>query len=205
MKLYWSSRSPFVRKVMIVAHETGIADRIERIPVEVALAKPNKAVMADNPLNKIPALVRDDGLALFDSLVICEYLDALQVRPTLIPPAGDARWRALRWHALGNGLLDLLILWRSERMRPDGQRADAVLAAFAVKLAPSLARLEDEADALAAAPFGIGQIGVGCALAYLDFRFADQAWRTGRDRLARWYVDFAARPSVVATAFFDPV
>jgi glutathione S-transferase len=203
MKLYWSSRSPFVRKVMIAAHELGLADRIETIPVVVALAQPNADVMAVNPLNKIPTLVTDDGTVLFDSAAICEYLDSLHGGGTLFPAAPAARWSALRWHALGNGMLDALILWRTERTRPEAQRSQAMLDAFARKIEATLALLEREAADLAAAPVTIGAIGVGAALGYLDFRFADVAWRTGRPRLAAWYETFAQLPSMRATSPHD--
>lgn len=203
MKLYWSSRSPFVRKVMIAAHELGLADRIETIPVVVALAQPNADVMAVNPLNKIPTLITDDGIVLFDSAAICEYLESLPGGGTLFPAAPAARWPALRWHALGNGMLDALILWRTERTRPEAQRSQAVLDAFKLKIEAALALLEREAADLAAAPVTIGAIGVGAALGYLDFRFDDVAWRTGRPQLAAWYETFAQRPSMRATAPHD--
>jgi glutathione S-transferase len=203
MKLYWSSRSPFVRKVMIAAHELGLAARLEPIPVVVALAQPNPTVMAVNPLNKIPTLILDDGSALFDSTVICEHLDALQGAPRLFPSAPAERWPALRWHALGNGMLDGLILWRGEQMRPDAQRSGGVLDALAKKTDAALALLEQEADALARAPVSIGSIGVAAALGYLDFRFADLAWRTGHPKLAAWYDGFAQRPSMRATEPHD--
>jgi glutathione S-transferase len=203
MKLYWSSRSPFVRKVMIAAHELGLADRLEPIPAVVAAAQPNQAVMAVNPLNKIPTLILDDGSALFDSTVICEYLDGLQGAPRLFPRAPAERWPALRWHALGNGLLDILILWRSERMRPEAQRSAALLEAFGQKLEAALALLEREAAALRHAPVSIGSVGVAAALGYLDFRFAELAWRGGRPLLAAWYDDFAQRPSMRATTPHD--
>jgi glutathione S-transferase len=203
MKLYWSSRSPFVRKVMIAAHEIGLAARLEPIPAVVALAQPNLDVMAVNPLNKIPTLIADDGSTHFDSTAICEYLDSLHDGPRLFPSAPAERWPALRFHALGNGMLDALILWRGERMRPEAQRSGAVLAAFALKIEATLALLEREADMLAGAPVSIGQIGVGAALGYLDFRFTDLAWRNGRPRLATWYDGFAQRPSMRATAPHD--
>ncbi len=203
MKLFWSSRSPFVRKVMIAAHELGLADRLELEPVVVALAQPNDAVMAHNPLNKIPTLITDDGQTLFESGLICEYLDGLATAPRLFPSAPALRWPALRWHALGTGLLEVLILWRSERMRPDGQRSDAVVVALGRKAEATLARLEQEADALAAAPVTIGPVALGAALGYLDFRFTDLPWRTGRPRLAAWYAAFAQRPSMRATEPHD--
>jgi len=203
MKLFWSSRSPFVRKVMIAAHELGLAARLEPIPAVVAASQPNQAVMAVNPLNKIPTLILDDGGVLFDSTVICEYLDLLHGEPRLFPRDPAERWPALCWHALGNGMLDILILWRSERMKPDAQRSGALLDAFAQKLEAALALLEREADALGRAPVAIGHVGVAAALGYLDFRFADLAWRSGRPRLAAWYEGFAQRPSMRATEPHD--
>lgn len=202
MTLYWSSRSPFVRKVMVAAHELGLAERITRVPTVVALtAVPDDALLARNPLGRIPTLVLADGTALFDSLVICEYLDGLRGAPTLFPPPGPARLAALRRHALGTGLCEMLVLWRTERARPEPSQA--MLEGFARKLAASLAALEAEAPALAAAPFGIGHIAIGCALGYLDFRYADRPWRPGCPALAAWYEGFRARPSARATEHAD--
>ena len=118
MKLLWSSRSPFVRKVMIAAHEVGIADRIRTERVLVAANKPNADVMAVNPLNKIPTLVLDDGTALYDSRVICEYLDTLHEGPKLFPADAGARWTALRRQALGDGLMATIVLRLGEQARP---------------------------------------------------------------------------------------
>ena len=201
MKLYWSSRSPYVRKVMIAAHELGLADRLEPIPVVVALAQPNATVMVHNPLNKIPTLLTDDGQTLFESVLICEYLDSMAGTPRLFPAAPAARWPALRWHALGNGLLDTLLPWRGEQLRQDA-RAD-VIAALGAKTTATLALLEGEADALATARVAIGHIAVGTALGYLDFRFADLNWRDGHPRLTAWYAGFATRPSMRATEPHD--
>ena len=103
MRLYWSSRSPFVRKAMIAAHETGVASRIETIRVEVAVTKLNADVMAHNPLNKIPTLVLENGEVLFDSRVICEYFDSLTTGPRLFPSNPAERWVALRRDATGRG------------------------------------------------------------------------------------------------------
>ena len=135
MKLHWSPRSPFVRKVMIFAYEAGLADRFERVRSVVAMTKPNAALMPDNPLSKLPTLVLDDGSALFDSFVICEYLDGLHAGAPLVPKAGPERWQVLRWHALGNGLLDMLVLWRNERDREPQRQLKELLDAFAVKYA----------------------------------------------------------------------
>ncbi|MDI3307344.1 MAG: glutathione S-transferase [Acetobacteraceae bacterium] len=204
MKLHWSSRSPFVRKVMVAAHETGLADRIERIPTLVGLAIANREILARNPLGKIPALVLEDGTMLFDSGVICEYLDGLHDGPKLFPPSGPARIAALRRQALGTGYCGMLVLWRSEQARE--APSAAILEGFARKHAAVLAvlaALEAEAPALAATPFGIGHIAIGCALSYLDFRFAALGWRAGCPRLAEWHAGFCARPSVRATEHVD--
>ena len=116
MKLHWSPKSPYVRKVMICAHELGLADRIELVRSVAAMLKPNPRLMEDNPLSKIPTLVLPDGFALFDSAVICEYLNDL-AGGSLFPSHGNDKWQALRWHAFGDGLLDAAILWRNERER----------------------------------------------------------------------------------------
>ena len=202
MKLHWSPRSPFVRKVMIAAHELGVAGRIATVRTVVRMGMPNAELLPDNPLSKIPTLVLDDGRVLFDSLTIIDYLDDL-AGGSLIPRAGDARWQALTRHALGNGLLDLLILWRNERDKPAAAQTAEWLSSFAAKAEATLDHLERDAAALGETPFGIGQIGIGCALSYLDFRFGDMDWRTPRPALAAWHAGFAARPSARATEAVD--
>jgi glutathione S-transferase len=201
MKLHWSPRSPFVRKVMIVAHERGLAERIARVRTVAAMTKPHAELMKDNPLSKIPTLVLDDGSVLYDSPVICEYLDSYDGNPTLFPADAQARLIALRRQALGDGFLDLLVLTRNERERT--QPSELHLASAAARKAAVLKSLEQEADAFTAAPFGIGHIAIGCALCYLDFRFAEEEWRSNHPRIAAWHRAFAARPSVRATEPVD--
>jgi glutathione S-transferase len=200
MRLHWSPRSPFVRKVMIAAHELGLADRIATVRTRVSMTEPHAGILADNPIGKIPTLVLEDGTALYDSGVICEYLDAL-AGGTLVPRDGPARWTALRRHALGTGFLDMLILWRYERARVEPH--PGVLAGFEGKAAATLAALEAEAPALGRDAFSIGHLALGCALGYLDFRFAELGWREGRPALAAWAEGFAARPSVRAVPVMD--
>lgn len=200
-RLHWSSRSPFVRKVMVVAHEAGVAERIERIPTVVALTRQDPEVLRRNPLGKIPTLLLEDGGVLYDSVVICEYLDALGGTPRLFPANQPARIESLRRHALGNGMMDFLLLWRGElgRTNPDPR----ILDGFATKLAATLAALDAEADALSAGPLDIGRVTIGCALSYLDFRWPEAGWRTAHPALAAWHAGFAARPSVQATEHID--
>jgi glutathione S-transferase len=201
MKLHWSPRSPFVRKIMIVAHERGLADRITCVRTVAATSKPHAELMKDNPLSKIPTLLLDDGTVIYDSPVISEYLDALDGAPKLFPREPKARLEALRRQALGDGFLDLLVLLRDERMR--AQPSEVHLASAAVRKAAILNNLEADAPALASAPFGIGHIAIGCALSYLDFRYADENWRKDHSRIADWHAAFAVRPSVRATEPVD--
>jgi glutathione S-transferase len=156
--------------------------------------------MADNPLSKIPTLVREDGSALFDSVVICEYLNDL-AGGRLFPQEGEAKWRALRWHAFGDGLLDALILWRNERERE--VPLQPLLDAFELKARASLRLLDAEAQALEAAPLSIGSITIGCALGYMDYRFGSFGWRDQAPRLAAWYATLQARPSFKSTEAID--
>jgi glutathione S-transferase len=204
MKLHWSPRSPFVRKVMVVAHERGLVGRLDCVRTVAATSKPHAELMRDNPLSKIPTLVLDDGTVIYDSRVICEYFDTLgdlEDAPKLFPADPKARLAALRRQALGDGFLDLLILLRDERMR--AQPSDAHLVSAAVRKRAVLDHLEQEAAALIAAQFSIGHVAIGCSLSYLDFRYADENWREGHSRLAAWHATFAARPSVRATEPVD--
>jgi glutathione S-transferase len=202
MRLFWSSRSPFVRKVMVAAHEVGLAPRIETVRVVVGADKPNAEVMGANPLNKIPTLFLDDGTALYDSRVICEYLDTLHSGPKLIPTDPAARFAALRRQALGDGLMELNVLRLGEQNRPPPSRSEQHLAAYRVKTSTTLDALDGEADHFDAQP-DIGQIAIASALSHLDFRFAADNWREGRPRLARWHAAFAGRPSMRATEHVD--
>jgi len=202
MKLRYSPTSPYVRKVTVSAIELGLAGRIERVPTNTQ--DPNSDLSHDNPLGKVPALILDDGPALNDSPVICEYLDSLRDGPKIFPPTGAARWRALRQQALADGMLDAAILRLIENARrpaefrwqgwDDHQKA---------KVARGLDSLEAEAAALDG-PLTIGQITVGVTLGYLDFRFAQDAWRDGHPNLAAWYEGFAARPSMAETVPHAP-
>jgi glutathione S-transferase len=201
MKLHWSPRSPFVRKVMIVAHERGLVDRIECVRTVAATAKPHAELMKDNPLSKIPTLVLGDGTVLFDSPVICEYLDSLDGAPQLFPRTAKPRLTALRRQALGDGFLDMMVLLRDERMR--ASPSDTHIASTAIRKAGILDGLEREAESLTRTPFSIGHIAIGCALSYLDFRFGDDDWRKGHLGIANWHAAFSARPSVRATQPVD--
>lgn len=201
MKLFWSSRSPFVRKVMIVIHELGIADEVTLIRTVVHPARPNGDVMKFNPLSKIPTLVVDDELVLCDSRVICDYLDAGRGR--FIPPEGCDRWRVLTWQAMADGVMETALLRLAETAKPENVREDDLLAGCTLKISGTLDRFERDDVFLAASEPTLGHIAVASALLYLDFRFSNEGWRQGRPRLQIWFDAFAARPSVAATGFAD--
>lgn len=206
MKLRHSPTSPFVRKVMVAAYELGLESRIERVPTRVAPTQRNDEVVRDNPLAKIPALTTDDGLVIYDSRVICEYLDTLAGGAKLFPAAGRSRWRALRQQALGDGILDAGILARYESLRPREFQWQEWIDAQMRKVRGALSALEMECESgdlalpAAAATVEIGHLAIGCALGWLDFRYPAEAWRERHRRLAAWYESLARRRSMQETA-----
>lgn len=202
MRLRSFPTSPYVRKVSVTAIELGLAGRIDGILTDTR--DPSSGLSDDNPLGKIPALVVQEGEVLYDSPVICEYLDSLHDGPKLFPPAGPERWRALRQQALGDGILDAAVLRLIEtQRRPAELRWPDWTARQRGKIDRALDRFESEVEFLDGA-LTIGQISVGCALGFLDFRFAEDAWRKTRPGLAEWYGEFARRPSMVETVPHPP-
>jgi glutathione S-transferase len=189
-----------VRKVMLCAHELGVVDRLELVRSVATMLRPNARLMQDNPLSKIPTLVLQNGFTLFDSVVICEYLDDL-AHGMLFPKRGSEKWQALRWHALGDGLIDALILWRNERERE--APLQALIDAFELKTRAALELLDVEAQALAETSLSIGHVTIGCALGYLDYRFDTLCWRGMAPRLAQWHADIVGRPSFRSTEPVD--
>jgi glutathione S-transferase len=202
MLLHWSPRSPFVRKVTIVAHELGLSDRIATVRTVVAAPIPNPELMKENPQSRLPTLRLADGTAVYDSRVICEYLDAIGGNK-LFPAELPERLTALRRQALADGMLDTMLMWRGEQLRPSERRSHKHIDAWRLKTVMSVDALEDEAEALAASRFSIGHIAIGVALGYIDFRFPELGWRGGRPKLAAWHGTFVARPSARATEPID--
>ncbi len=198
MKLRYSPTSPYVRKVRVVLIETGLDKGVELIPTNPWSADTD--LPEDNPIGKVPTLIDDDGNQVFDSPVICEYLDGMHGGARLFPAEGKARLVALTRQALGDGILDAAVSWRIENaMRLEPQRwawwTDRQLAA----IRRALDRLE--ADAASFTDFAtIGDIAVACALGYLDFRLASEDWRAHRMGIAQWFERQQKRPSMIATA-----
>ena len=192
MRLLYSPMSPFARKVRVVAFELGLADRLT---LEVAAPYTDEAVRAINPLSKIPVLIPEEGEAIFDSPVICEYLEHLAGR-SLTPAAGPERWTALTQQAMADGMGDAALAIVRERLRDAPHRQDLFdrQAATLVAALDLLERQTPPADR-----FEIGEIAVAAQLSYLDGR-AVLDWREGRPNLAAWHEIASRRPSMVATA-----
>ena len=153
-------------------------------------------LLAENPLSKIPTLVTDDGVALFDSPVICEYLDSLGDALPMFPEHGAARWRALKLQAMGDGIMDASVPRRGELAKPKEAGRDALIARWRAAVERTLDALEAEVPHKAV---DIGSISVACALGYLDFRFPQDPWRGTRPKLAAWFAAFSEEPAVAAT------
>ncbi|MEA2728661.1 MAG: glutathione S-transferase [Acetobacteraceae bacterium] len=194
MKLYYSSSSPFVRKVLACAIVRGLDSRIERHSSNPHASPAD--LITDNPLSKVPCLVTDDGLSLFGSQLICEYLDSLGEELPLFPGHGAPRWRALKFQSLGDGILDAAVPWRGEQGRPREDARDALMGRYKAAISRTV-------DALEADPphkhVDIGSITVACALGYLDFRFSSDPWRPGHPKLAAWYEAFAENSGLAET------
>jgi len=198
MKLFHSPFSPFVRKVTVVAHELGLAERIELLPSAAHPTQRDATIRALHPLAQVPTLITDEGTALADSRVICEYLDTL-AGGEVFPEAGPARWIALTDQSTADGLLDAALLLRYElTVRGEGERSAAWIAGQTAKIEGVLDSFEAGVGALADR-VDIGTITVACALGYLDVRFPDLVWRRRAPTLGTWAEAFAARPSMRAT------
>lgn len=201
MRLCWSPTSPYVRKVMIMALETGLADDIELLPKNVWAADTD--IGETNPLGKVPALILPDGTVVFDSPVILEVLDGMHGGAPLMPPPGPERIRVLTLQALADGLLDAAVLRLLEGRRPVEERSEAWDARQKRTLERGLDALEDMVFAFPAS-LDVGQVAVLALLGYLDFRFAAEPWRDPRPALAAWFEEAAKRPAFVATIPKDP-
>jgi glutathione S-transferase len=196
MLLYHTGPSPYGRKVLLTAVECGLRDQIEIVPTNPHDS--DAGLLARNPLSKVPTLVCDDGSVLFDSLLICEYLDSLHAGPKLIPATGNARWRCLRRHALAQGIIDCSVTRRVEGWRaPDPDRLKHIQRMVA-NTNRALDEFEREPNDVTA-QLSLDQITLGCALGFLDFRFPDHHWRQGRPSLASWFAEFDSRQSMRIT------
>lgn len=197
MKLLYQTHSPYARKVLVFAHEVGIADQLQVLHEETSPTARNAEVFAQNPLGKVPVLMRDKGGPLFDSDVICAYFDTLHDGPRLVPERGEARWAALRLQAAAQGIADagIALRWETAR-RPEELRYPPLQLGYTEKLVAAYDWLEQEMDT--EAPLHVGHIAVATALSWIEFRELP-GFRTGHARLTAWFDAFAQRPSMQAT------
>lgn len=199
MKLYHAPASPFVRKVMVLLHEAGAADRVTLVPASGHPLDPGTMPVDRNPLGKIPALERPDGPTLYDSRVITRYLDDLLT--ARLYPAAPHLWDTLVSEATADGIAEAAVLMRYEmHVRPEATRSLEWADAQWQKIARALTALEERWMSHLSGPLDMGQIATGCALGYLDLRHGDRDWRRGHPALAAWYAAFAARPAMQASA-----
>lgn len=198
MKILFSPFSPYVRKCLVTAHELGLSGRITLLPSNANPVNRDQQIIPVNPLGKVPTFFTDDGQVLYDSRVICEYLNDL-AKGALIPAAGAARWQTLTLQALGDGILDAALLARYEEVaRPSDVQWPQWRAAQLDKAETSLAHLDAHPELLAGR-VDLGALAVGCALWYLDLRFPDFDWRARHQPLANWYAAFCKRPSMASS------
>jgi glutathione S-transferase len=197
MKLISSNTSPFVRKVKVLLHETDQYDDVEMLDVVTSPVASDPDVIATNPVGKIPALLRSDGPAIYDSRVICRYLDA-RGGCNLYPD--NRLWDVLTLEATADGILDAAVLMVYEtRLRPADLQDDTWREAQWSKVSRAMSALNTRWMSHLVGPLDMGQIAVACALGYIDFRHEERKWRRGNEALADWYAEFAKRDSMQAT------
>jgi len=196
MKLFYSRTSPYARKVRVTAEEKGLAERLELYVCDPHEKDPR--LLAVNPLSRVPTLVMDDGEPLFDSPVICEWLDSLVEWPRLIPQDGPQRWAVLRGQALADGMLDDAVGIVMERKRSRQQQSAELNAARATALMRCIDLCESDLSWIPG-PLNLAHIAVGCTLGYLDFRLPEIEWRREHPKVEDWFEELAGRPSMRST------
>ncbi len=198
MKIFFSATSPFVRKCLVAAHELGLRERIELVPGAPHPVNRDATIVAHNPLGQVPTLIADDGMVLYDSRVICEYLNALR-DGELIPKQGVARWHVLIEQSLADGITGAAVLARYETaLRPESLRWKEWTNGQLDKVRCGLTELERLAQGFVGR-VDVGTIAIGCALGYLDYRWGSLAWREKCPVTAAWFERFGVRPSMLAT------
>jgi glutathione S-transferase len=194
MQLFYSAGSPYVRKVTVSAALRGLEDRIQRIDTNPHVSPPE--LLSRNPLSKVPCLLTVEGVALYDSRVICEYLDGFGTHRGLFPPQGPERTAVLVMQALGDGIMDACVARRMQQAFPQDEGRQKLGGRAKAAVGRALDVLEAQPPA---GLHDIGAVSVACALGYLDFRFGDEPWREGRPRLAAWFAEVSAHEAMAST------
>lgn len=198
MRLFYSPPSPFVRKVAVLLHELDKTDAVTFEQITTTPMATDEGLKAANPLGRIPALERPDGVTLYDSRVIMAYLDDLF--DSGLYPTGSARWEALTLEATADGIIDSAVsMFYEKRFRSEEKQSSEWIEAQWAKISRALTALNARWMSHLSGPLNMAQISVACALSYLDFRHDDRNWRNGNDALAQWHAKFSERPSMIAT------
>jgi len=197
MKLIYSGLSPFARKVSVVLRETGLIDDTTLVEVSTTPVNSADEAVAANPSGKIPSLVLEDGSSVYDSRIICRYLND-RAGTDLYP--NDAIWKILTLEATADALMDAAVLMTYERrIRPEDMVYEPWVEAQWTKAERSINAVAADWGDFLEGPLNIGQIGIACALGYVDFRHADRDWRSANPALAEWFAAFSTRPAMEAT------
>lgn len=199
MRLFFSPASPYVRKVMVAAHERGLAGKVEKLPSAAWPVKRDPNIVKHNSTGKVPCMLLDDDTPLFDSRVICAYVDSVGETGESLYPA-SRRFTVLTLEALGDSILDACLLHRYENvLRPEDKRWDDWSRGQMEKIDSGLDDLDGRWFGELSDGFHAGAIAVACMLGYLDFRFPDKDWRSTRPTLAGWHAEISRRPSMIET------
>lgn len=199
MKLFFSATSPYVRKVLVTAHELGLAERLDIVPTSVSAVKPDAKVMATSPAGKVPCLIPDEGSPIFDSRVICQYLASLGPEGASLYPEAR-RFEVLTLEALADAILDAALLCRFETfLRPEALYWADWYRGQMAKVESGLQALEGERFASLTGAFHAGALASACALGYIDLRFPEAEWRARQPKLAAWFAEISERASMKAT------
>lgn len=198
MKLFYSPMSPYVRKVVVALHELDKTDQVELLEIATTAFQSDTNLIASNPLGKIPALIREDGVTLYDSRVICAFLN--DTFDGTLYPTGKRRWETLALEATGDGIMDCAVSMAYEtRLRPESEQSPQWIEAQWAKIARALSVLNTRWMSHLAGPVDMGQIAVASALSYVEFRHGARDWRSGNTALADWHAAFESRPSMQAS------
>lgn len=203
MKLLWSPRSPFVRKVMFAAEELGVREQLELVRCLVPTTDPDHIVFQFNPLGSIPVLIPGDGPPLIGSGQIIEYLDELAAPQRLHPQTRLERHQALQLQVLADGMLDQLVPWQALIRKGVPAHQEGFIIRAEIKLAKILEALEGQAEQLHQEKINVGHIAVAVMLSYLDFRHRWTNWRATAPSLALWYETISRSPRFCASEFVD--
>jgi len=198
MKLYITPGSPYARIVRVVILEKGLSDRVEIVTTKIR--DPNNPYHSINPSGRVPYLIRDDGVGMEESTIICAYLDRLDGKPAFDPPTGEQEWEARRLEGLARSILDGLAVWGRENTRPVAERSPTILRHEAARAKRMGDLWEREIDhPMLCGALNLTQITLAAAFGF-GARIPEFEWRSDHPKLSAWFDNISAHPSLAATA-----